>query len=246
MTNRACRFLLALAVLLISSCLDGQEEFWFERDGSGRMEVEYQLPVFAVAAMGGEAKLENVVREFFSKQKGIVLDDFVHEKSEAQSVIRIKAHFESVVELVKLFDTSAGESSGSLPDPMRKLLGNIVIVRDGMSVNFKRSIDPKGIIGSGLLAPSREQMEGHHLHYTMHLPSKATSSNAHEVLDGGRTLVWRYPLAEALDHPVETNFIAPIPIPAWLCILIGCTLSVILWLIARFIGRRRKGWIPQG
>lgn len=245
MTNRACRFLLALAVLLISSCLDGQEEFWFERDGSGRLEVEYQLPVFAVAAMGGEAKLENVVRDFFSKQKGIVLDDFVHEKSEAQSVIRIKAHFDSVIELVKLFDTSAGESSGSLPDPMRKLLGNIVIVRDGMSVDFKRSIDPSGIIGSGLLAPSREQMEGHHLHYTMHLPSKATSSNAHEVLDDGRTLVWRYPLAEALEHPVETNFIAPIPIPAWLCILLGCTLSVILWLIAKGVRKRWRAGIPQ-
>ena len=40
-------------------------------------------------------------------------------------------------------------------------------------------------------------------------------SNATRTEDAGRTLIWEYPLAEALKQPFAMHFKAKVPIPEW-------------------------------
>lgn len=228
--------LLACVTLLLNSCLNGEEEFWFERDGSGRLEAEYQLPAFALATMGGEDELRATIEGFFAKEPGVTLDSFALEKRGAQVVMTIRARFTSVMELSSLLKNSGAGGEDALPGPMVELLGKIKVARQGMSVDFQRRIDPKGIFGGGLLAPGEKQLAGYHLQYTMHLPTKAETSNAHEVRDDGQTLVWRYALADAMKAPVETNFVTPIPIPWWAYLVVAVVVIFSAWLL-RFVFR---------
>ncbi len=236
--------LFSLCILLVSSCLDGREEFWFERNGSGRMEAEYHLPVFAVASMGGEEKLQKTIEDFFAKEEGVTLDHFSLVFKDAVVVMTIKARFDSVVDLTKLFEKSTTPGEPAMPDPMMKLLGEVEVKRDGMSVTLHRKIDARQVFGGGLLAPSRDQLKGHSLQYIVHLPTKATSTNAQEIQDGGRTLRWNYSLIQAMESPVETNFTTPIPIPwwAWLAAVVLLTMAALglKWLL-----KKRRGNIQS-
>ena len=52
--------------------------------------------------------------------------------------------------------------------------------------------------------------------YMIHLPLAAMESNATRTEDEGRTLVWDFPLAQAVKGPVNTQFKANFPLPTWL------------------------------
>jgi hypothetical protein len=227
----------ALGLLLLSSCLGGREEIWIEKDGSGRMETTYEVPGFAIASLGGETKLRGIIEAFFAKEPGVHLDEFVVEKKESQAVLSMKARFDSVLDLKKLMDQSKEEGGkDALPKPIMKLFGDIKVQREGMSVDFQRSIDPREVFAGGLVSPSQEQMKGYKLEYIMHLPTKASRSNAHEVRNDGHTLVWSYALADAMKQPAETNFVAPIPVPWWVAgLAMVLVLSPVVWW-----WRRRK------
>jgi hypothetical protein len=231
------RFCAAITLLLLGSCLGGREEFWFERNGSGRLEAEYQLPMFAINSLGGEEKLREIVTNYFTKEPGVSLDKFSVERRGSQAILSLSAGFESVLQLAKLLEKpAAGSNEPALPEPMVKLLGEIDVKRVGLTVDFQRRIDPRQVFADGLISPSQSQMKGYQLQYIMHLPTVVEHSNAHETLNQGRTLVWRYELADAMKQPVETNFIAPIPIPSWA----GPAIAGLIVLPAWWIVRRRK------
>jgi hypothetical protein len=228
-----------LALLLLNACLNGQEEFWFEKNGSGRLQAEYQLPGFAIASLGGEEALRKTITDYFAKEPGVTMENLNIEKRGAQAVLTLAARFDSVTQLAKMLEKPAAGSDGpALPEPMVKLLGEVNVKRSGLDVDFQRRIDPRQVFAGGLVTPTQSQMAGYQLEYIMHLPTAVKTSNAHEVRDGGRTVVWRYELAEAMKKPVETNFTAPIPIPWWAwCLLLG-VLVLVLFAIRKW--RRRK------
>jgi hypothetical protein len=235
------RWVVLLASLLVGACLGGREEFWFERDGSGRLQAEYRLPAFAISSLGGEQKLRKTIADYFAKEPGVELEEFTVEKNRAEVRLRLSASFDSVLELAKLFDQSDQEAEAvgpSLPDPMVKLLGDVKVQRSGMNVDFQRIIDPREVFAGGLVTPSAQQMQGYELEYVMHLPTVVKQSNAHQVLDGGHTLVWSYELAEAMQRPVQTNFVAPIPLPPWCWLVLAAMGILLIWLIR---GRLMRG-----
>lgn len=233
---------LGCIVLLLNSCLNGEEEFWFERDGSGRLEAEYELPVFAIASMGGEGELRHKIDDFFARGKGVTLETFSMERRGTQTVMKIKANFSSVRDLVNLLGSSGDTAEGSapLPGPMVELFGEFQVSRDGRMIDFRRHIDPKGIFGGGLLSPSAKQLEGYHLQYIVHLPTKVATSNAHEIRDGGYTAVWRYSLADAMKHPIDTNFTAPIPLPWWVYVIFTLLLLMTIFLTRWLVRQMSK------
>jgi hypothetical protein len=234
MKSHLLRLCAAMLLLLLGSCLSGREEFWFERNGSGRLEAEYQLPMFAITSLGGEEKLREIVTNYFTKEPGVSLDKFAVERRGAQAVLSLSARFDSVLQLAKLLEKPAsGSTEPALPEPMVKLLGEIEVKRAGLTVDFQRRIDPRQVFADGLISPSQSQMKGYQLQYIMHLPTVAEQSNAHETLDDGRTLVWRYELADAMKQPVETNFIAPIPIPPWAWPAMAGVIVLPAWWIMR-------------
>jgi hypothetical protein len=245
MKSHLLRFCASIVLLLLASCLSGKEEFWFERDGSGRLEAQYQLPMFAITSLGGEEKLREIVKSYFAKEPGVELKNFSIERQGAQAVLSISAGFDSVLQLAKLLEKPAeGSGEAALPEPMVKLLGEIEVKRAGWNVDFQRRIDPRQVFADGLISPSQSQMKGYQLQYIMHLPTVAEQSNAHETRDDGRTLVWRYELADAMKQPVETNFIAPIPIPPWAWPAMAGVVIVPAWWLWRRRKRVRQSQCP--
>lgn len=242
MKSFVIRISLIVVSLLLGACLGGREEFWFERDGSGRLQAEYRLPMFAIASLGGEEKLRKTIAEFFSREPGIVLETFAVEKKGSEARLRLHAKFDSVLHLSRLLDQPGSEESGSsLPDPMVKLLGDVKVARAGLDVDFQRKIDPREVFAGGLVTPTASQMQGYQLEYIMHLPTSAKHSNAHQVSDGGRTLTWRYELADAMKSPVQTNFVTPVPIPPWCWFLFVFVAALSIWTVSRWLSRRRRG-----
>lgn len=244
MRSMLMRILAGLLALFLSSCLDVREEYWFERNGSGRIEAAYELPTIALASLGGEAKLKQLFDDLLAEHPGVTLDAFSVEKKGAQSILLMHVHFDSVLELSKLLDKDKVKNpdKASLPEPIEKLLGDIKVKRTGIAVDFQRRIEPGSLFAGGLLSPSREQLKDYQLEYIMHLPTKAAQSNAHEILDDGYTLAWRYELADAIKKPIETNFIAPVPIPWWAWLVLAIVILFLVWrsvLIGRRILRRR-------
>ncbi len=228
------RMVAAAMFLFLGACLGGREEFWFESNGSGRLEAEYEIPAFAIASLGGEVKLRKLIGDFFAQEPGVYLDDFAVESKGGQAVLKLRARFDSVLQLSKLIEHSKEKTGAeSLPKPMLKLFGDVKVKRAGLSVDFHRRIDPSQVFAGGLLSPSQDQMKGYKLEYIMHLPTKATQSNAHQVQDDGHTLIWSYALADAMKQPAETNFVTPIPIPLWAWFTPTIALLPIWWLWKR-------------
>lgn len=238
MKSKLLRCLAAVLLLFLGACLGGREEFWFESNGSGKMEAQYEIPAFAIAALGGEEKLRVLIQEFFTQEPGVYLDEFTTEKKGSQAVLKLRAHFDSVLQLSKLMEKAKQSEDGkSLPKPMLKLFGDVEVKRSGMSVDFHRRIDPSEVFGGGLISPSQEQMKGYKLEYIMHLPTKATQSNAHQVQNDGHTLIWTYALSDAMKTPAETNFVTPIPIPWWVWPVLILPFGLLGWWLLR---RRRR------
>ena len=240
MKSIVVRIFAALVLLILSSCLSGREEFWFERNGSGRLEANYQLPNFAIASLGGEEKLRKIIADSFAKEPSVKLESLSIERRGAQAELSVKVTFASVLKFAKLLEPPAdGTKEATLPEPMLKLLGDIDAQRSGASVDFRRRIDPRQVFAGGLFVPSVNQMTGHQLEYIMHLPTAVTATNAHEVSDEGKTVRWKFELADAMKNPVEMNFVAPIPIPRWLWVGLCLCIAAIAWAFRRWRFRKR-------
>lgn len=240
MKSFVLRLCALMALLLLNACLSGREEFWFERDGSGRLQAEYRLPSFALASLGGEQGLRKTITDYFAKENGVVMESLGIEKKGAEVELSLKARFDSVLELAKLLEKpEPGAEGPTLPEPMVKLLGEIQVERAGLGVDFKRTIDPKQVFAGGLVTPTQKQMAGYQLEYIMHLPTAVTHTNAHATSDGGHTVQWRYELAEAMKQPVRMDFVAPIPIPWWSWLVLVALLAAVALGFRKWRGRAR-------
>jgi hypothetical protein len=238
--------LIALAVLslLLNSCLDGKEEYWFEANGSGRIQSEYRLPGFAIASMGGEAELRSKIEAFFQKEPSITLVKLETKVDGAQTILQVEAQFDSIQDFANLLESKPATTNeppaDDLPEPLRNLLGNFNIKRQGLAIDFDRTVTPSKLFGQGLLAPSAKQLEGHQLQYIMHLPSVPEEHNAHLVSNDGKTLSWNFALKDAMKQPIRTHFLTPIPIPWWIWPALITILFACFWLIRRLFAMRKK------
>ena len=85
------------------------------------------------------------------------------------------------------------------------------------------------------------QFAGRSLTYIIHLPEAVTESNATRVENAGRTLVWDFPLATAIQAPVTLHFKANIPIPRWAVASVAATVLLLAYFVIRWkIGARNS------
>ena len=205
------RLLTAIFACLLVSCIDSHEEIWLNADGSGRVDVRYSLPSAAARFQGGEAGVRRLIGEFLKKTPAISTSSYEVVTDEDRLKIHLQATFDSAMDLKEI---SKGKSLEKLPSSATHLAGEMKVDLHGRTVDFTRTIAPgKALPGAIFLPPS--QFQRRNLTYTIHLPAAASESNATRTADAGRTLVWDYPLATAIQNPVTLQFKAKIPIPAW-------------------------------
>jgi hypothetical protein len=231
--GRFLRLTAIAACCLLVSCIDGREEIWLNSDGSGRADVTYSLPAAAARFHGGEQGVSQLLEKFLKNTPA--LTSSAHEvTTEGDRLrIRVRASFDSALDLQKI-PTSG--SLSSMPASVNKLAGEVKVGISGRTVDFTRKISPGEALPGAVFMPA-SQFEGHHLSYIIHLPTEAVESNATRTEDQGRTLVWEYPMSQAIRTPFTTRFKAKIPIPTWLPVAAG--IATPLAALLAFVSIRR-------
>jgi hypothetical protein len=232
------RVLASGLVLILNSCLDCREEFWFERNGSGRADIRYGFPATVAALQGGDAGIRKIICGFLNNNPAITSSNYQVNTTDGRTQVQLQLGFDSALDLR---DLAASSSMQSLPTAATDLAGKIQTDLQGRTLDFRREISAgKALPGAAFLPSS--QCNGLRMVYIMHLPEAAEESNATQVLDGGRTLVWDLPLRQALKAPVVTQFKMKLPIP-WKIVgatMSGLLLACVLTIMLRRNSRRRR------
>lgn len=235
---------LALACLLLPSCIDGEEQIRINADGSGTCTAIYIVPVAAIGASGGETKMRSQVEEWVASQDGISLDTF--EISEEGDRTRIHAAL-SFHNALALIDASSPESMEKLPRAARGLAGTLDFRLRGRQVDLTRTVQPRQALGAALLLAGPADLAQNRLVYQITLPTRPDSHNATRTADDGRTLIWEFPLDEAVEVAPTMNIVTTVPIPWWLWLAAAVILLLIVWgivAIIRRIRRKRRERLP--
>lgn len=202
---------IAVAFLLVS-CIDGREEIWLNADGSGRADVLYSLPATAAKFQGGAEGVGKMLDEFLKKAPGLTHASHEVVTEGDRLKIHVRVSFDSVRDVAKASGPAPMEK---LPSSANGLAGKVKVAMDGRTIDFSRTISAGNALpGIGFMPGS--PMRDRNLTYILHLPVAVAESNATRVENEGRTLVWDYPLAEAVKAPVVTRFMVKVPLPPWL------------------------------
>lgn len=227
------RLMAILVTLLLVSCIDGREEYWLNTDGSGQADLTYSLPAAAANFQGGTEGVRKMLDDFLQRTPQLKNPDFQVKALDGRMTVHLRAAFDSVIELGKISKT---RSQNKLPASVTGLTGTIALNVKGLTAEFSRIIDPGKALPGSFFMPS-SQFENRHLTYIAHLPTVATEFNASSIQDGGKTLVWDFPLSEAIRQPFTIHFKAPVPIPTWLLVSAGVILLLVILLIAKVFRR---------
>lgn len=232
------RFLAFTVAGLLSSCIDSREEYWLEAGGNGLAELTYSIPAAAAALHGGESGIREMIAVFLKKTPEISASSYQVVTEGNRLRVVVNATFDSALAMKEIV---SGAALKTLPPAVSHLAGEITTDLSGRTIDFSRRISPsKALPGAAFLPKS--QLEGHRMIYIMHLPSAPVESNATRVEDAGRTLVWDYPLTQAVKAPLITRFKMPVPIPWRLLAAIGIPSTLAAF---GFIAiRRRKSMRP--
>ncbi len=234
--RHSLRLVAVVATALLASCIDGHEEIWLNADGSGRAEVCYTLPAAAARFQGGEAGIKRMIEEFLKKTSALHTTGCEVSTEVDRLKIQVRASFRSALDLKKM---AAGGSLSKLPSSASGLAGKVKVGLSGRMLDFSRTITAGSALPGARFIPA-SQFKDRNLTYIIHLPVAIEESNATRTDDGGRTLVWDFPLAQAVQAPVITHFKAKIPIPYWLVGLVVVAVSAVGFFIYWFVRKRRR------
>ncbi|BDS08735.1 hypothetical protein NT6N_37750 [Oceaniferula spumae] len=228
-----------MVVLLLSSCIDGDEEIFLHGDGSARLKAVYTVPALIFSDEDAADLIAIIDKEIGEEEKLNLLTNSV-ERVNGQRVITIEVETGDLVNLEDLLDkhskSISGDSKSKSDRLLHALLGDFVIERQGLKAGINRKVDLTPLLeqylgkrGTGMLGESE-------FRYTIHFPQEVESTNAHEVLNGGKTLKWKYKLAECKEKPIELQMVAAVPIPWWIYAIVGgvvLLLVLIAWKVIR-------------
>ncbi len=230
LTRHIHRILTVIAAVMLVSCIDGREEIWLNANGSGRADVSYSLPAAAARFQGGEEGVRRLIGDFLKSTPAISNSSFEVSTDQDRLKIRVQGTFESARDLKRI---STGASQEDLPSSANYLAGEFNVDVQGRTVDFSRIIAPgKALPGAIFLPVSR--FKDRNLTYIIHLPEAATESNATRVENAGRTLVWDFPLASAIQNPVTLRFKANIPVPRWAVTSVAATVLLLAYFAIRW------------
>lgn len=241
MNSLLCRLAAAVVALASASCFDSREEFWLEADGSGRAEIRISAPAAVLAMKGGEQGVARMIDEFVRSAPEIRDSSHQIRTEGDRAVIDLRITFDSALDLV---DLAQGPSVESLPDAARHLAGDVEVQFNGRTLELERSASPGKALPGAAFLPDKA-LDGHHLVSIVHLPAPGFDHNASRVENGGRTLVWDVPLADAVRKPVVSRFKMKVPLPWGLVSAIGAPVSLLaVWALVRWRRRGAPGDAP--
>jgi hypothetical protein len=230
------RLLAFLITTLLASCIEGREEFWIRADGSGRAEIRYEIPALAAKLNGGEKGIRQLVNDLLDECPDLTQRDVLVHTEKDRLTVRLKLAFPSALDLV---DLARSDVTQNLPTAAQHLLGTLDFQLNGRTATVARTLSPGKAIPGSFFFP-QSQTNGRALTFIAHLPIAATTSNATRTENLGKTLVWEFPLAQALRQPITTRFEAKLPIPWWLTAGTAGLTAFLIWLIITTLRRHKR------
>ncbi len=231
------RFLAAFAFLALGACFDIREEVWIHRDGSGHAKLNYTIPQSALLLAGGQDGLQARIRELVASKPEIRLDAVDVTTGNDEAMIEVKLSTDSMLSLVDLQESDAFQK---LPNAASNIAGTVVVKLRGLDIDFTRTVKVREALGFAVMTIGGQDRANRSLEYIIHLPKAAKESNATSVENGGKTLMWKSTLGEALSKPVVTRFRAGLPIPWYAHVAAGLLLLGIVLLVLRIRRKRRQ------
>lgn len=241
-----CYLLASVIMLLVSSCIDGDEEVWINKDGSARMRAEYRVPATAVS-QGEAEQIMGSIRKAIEKDPGMELVEYSATKSKGKRVIVVEL---TTTNLMKLKNMVPKEGKGGKPAELTEeqrvmlhVIGKISVQVEGMDIEMRRKVKLAPLLEKYVGKKSSIPYKTSQFRYILHLPFPVESSSATETLDNGRTLIWESRLSDYREEPLVMEFKARVPLPWWVYVAgVGIVLILVffLFLIFRRLKRRKK------
>lgn len=223
--------LLAFPAFILSSCLEGDEEYWINADASGRLHLDYKIPPIVLKDLGDYLGVFAALREIDTLEDGLSINTLSAEPENGKIHFILDANFADARELFSLTEKHAaifeknGVGDHSL---LQAALGKIVLEREGLDLHLRRELDLAPLFpdiikrNPAILGPAT-------FSYTIHLPTAASSSNAQETSADQRTVKWHAKLKDHTAIPIILELRAPLPIPKWV-------IAAVVGLIVAFLG----------
>jgi hypothetical protein len=230
------RLLALLLTLVLASCIDGKEEFWIEANGSGRAEITYDIPATAAAFSGGENGIRSQIQKLLDDAPKLTTRQVLVHTQKDRIIVKINIAYDSALDLIEIKD---GTAIQQVPKAAQHLLGTIDFRLSGRTVHLTRTINPGKAIPGTFFIP-KSQFAGRSLTYITHLPVPTESSNATRTENNGKTLIWEFPLASALQNPIVTRYQVKMPIPWWLIAGLIGILASLAYLIRSLFRKAKK------
>lgn len=210
LTSLVRAFAAIAASVMLSSCLDYEEECWIHNDLSGEAIIKITLPDAL------QSKFPSVEDEFtkdkllkrFDTVSGVALADYAMDMDKLRHVVTMRVKFTS---LQKLDDALAANA------PAAMLCGRWEVKRDNGLVTIDRklgTVQPKGGIGPGNAAM-----------YVVHFDSPLAHTNSGFYDGSHNTVRYRYKVDDIEANPqLQSNSLAK-PMP-WIAILISAVVLI--------------------
>lgn len=243
-----CIVSLGILCALLSSCIDGQEELTILDDGSGTMQISYNIPLRALSA--SETKqLEDFIKEVDQRHASITLTHFSTQPS-GFGMQRLEAslEFTSIQEVAKIYEDEICGPNAPQPEPQMKgliekacaLVGKFRTTFTGLSVSVDREVDLQPLFEAKITNP--KALGESEFRYIMHLPHAVGETNATSVSEDRKTLQWTVKLRDHFDKPIIMH--SSIPLPWWLVLGTGAIalllLLLIVWLVRKLFRQKSK------
>ncbi|WP_395746293.1 hypothetical protein [Prosthecobacter sp.] len=187
----------ALLALLLSSCLDYEEEMWLEDDLSGKVTMTVMVSdTLANFAEAGSDQLSiEKVRQMIAGTEGLEVEETKSFRENGKQVSQVTIRFEDVRRLTWLA-TSSKEPAW--------VIGTIDVEKKDGRMKLRRTLGP---FTTEATSGSRQQnalargfsgllLGSYSLTYTLHLPHEPLNADSMQVSRKSNTVRWRFPLGQ--------------------------------------------------
>jgi len=233
-------FFLILPLFTLNSCLEGEEEIWINLDASGHFVTRYEIPSMAIGQIGDPDKIVRALNLVAAKEEGLTITKCTHEAKGSKVIFRLEAEFDNILDLLEIAGRNEElflRESSTDPDKIGAMAGAIDFRFKGLRPAFDREIEPSEIFPA-VVAKRPGMLGSSTFKYTIHLPAKVRTTNAHTISDDGKTVSWSFLLKDHFDQPMTMSLTTVVPIPWWGWLLLGLVTLLLAYLIWRFLIRR--------
>ena len=234
---RFLTFLPLVLTLLLASCIEGEEELWLERDGSGRLEATYKMPPLVMRSFGGPEELVKTLKEASARDQHVNLTHVSHRSEKGQVILEFSGTFDDLHKLCTFPQRQLRDpDEPDKPTKAEALFGETDFDISIRGISYHRTIDISSVLPK-LISSAPHRLKDSSFHYILNLPMPASETNAPTLSSAEHKLEWTFLLRDYVNEPMILSAECPLPLPRKLWLLGLLPIAV---LVAIFLFRTKR------